>query len=233
VRRSHLRRASLALALLGVALVGGCGRPATRVLLLGDSITAGTVSEPTGPAYPEQLETALGSDFELVRAACGGTTTRDWLPQASTRSCDRNVVQTGLYHDLVLPLLPVDVSVVLLGSNDAQGFREREPISVEEYGANLSAIARALLRDGSDRVVLMTAPPIYHRIKHYRRLMSLRAQVEQLCASEPRVECGPNLFDLLAPDDFEPSNLHPNATGHARIAEALAGTLRALGPDES
>lgn len=227
------RAGAAALALLAVALLQGCGRDRVRVLLLGDSITAGTVSEPKGPAYPERLASALGEDFEVVRAACDGSSSRDWLPEGGGRLCGREAVTPDLYHALALPLLPADVVVVLLGSNDAPGYREPAPIEPEDYGENLRAISRALLRDGAGRVLLMSAPPSYHRIKRYRRLMSLRAQVEAVCKSEPRVDCGPNLFDLLAPDDFAPEGLHPNATGHQHIAEALERSLRSLGPDAS
>jgi lysophospholipase L1-like esterase len=197
----------VALALLCAMLAGGCGGESVRVLLLGDSITAGAVSGASDLAYPQR--------------------------RGGGRRCGERDVSPDLYHAVALPELPVDVSVVLLGSNDAHGFLEREPISLEEYAENLRAIARALLRDGSGRVLLMSAPPTYHRIKRYRRLMSLRAQVERVCASEPRVACGPNLFDLLAPEDFEPQNLHPNAQGHERIAQALAAALRDLGREES
>jgi lysophospholipase L1-like esterase len=219
--------------LLLPALAAGCGREPLRVLLVGDSITAGTVGGASGPAYPERLASALGPDFEIAVAGCDGTTTRDWLPEGGGRLCGERVVRPDLYHAVALPELPARVSVVLLGSNDAHGYREREPISVEEYGENLRALARALLRDGSDRVLLMSAPPTYHRIKRYRRLMSLRARVAEVCAVEPRVDCGPNLFDLLAPDDFEPQDLYPNAQGHARIASALAEVLRGLPPEAS
>jgi lysophospholipase L1-like esterase len=224
------RRAAAVVAggILALGLAIACGRPPPRVLLIGDSITAGSVSEPKGPAYPERLAAEFGEALEIVVAACDATTTRDWLPEGGSRACGQQVVRPDLYTGLVIPALPVDVAVLLLGSNDAHGYREREPISVEEYGTNLRAIADALLSGGAERVVLMSAPPTYHRVKRYRRLMSLRAQVSQICGDVERIDCGPNLFDLLAPEDFAPENLHPNGEGHVKIAQALAETLQPL-----
>jgi hypothetical protein len=49
--------------------------------------------------------------------------------------------------------------------------------------------------------------------------------VARLCSQRPNVVCGPDVYDLLGPADFDGCDVHPNAAGHRKIGEALAATL--------
>ena len=56
---------------------------ATRIVMMGDSITLGTVSSglpDVDPAYPAQVDALLGPGFDVEVAACGGTVARQWRP---------------------------------------------------------------------------------------------------------------------------------------------------------
>ena len=51
------------------------------LLLLGDSITKGIVSEPSGPSFAELIGLWLEEDygqFPVANAGCGGTSSLDW-----------------------------------------------------------------------------------------------------------------------------------------------------------
>jgi len=60
-----------------------------EVLLIGDSITEGCVSGPTGTdctcdqglCYASKLSTHLGSDYQIVNGGVGGSTTADWASE--------------------------------------------------------------------------------------------------------------------------------------------------------
>jgi len=39
------------------------------------------------------------------------------------------------------------------------------------------------------------------------------------------VLCGPDLLHLLQPEDFETGQIHPNASGHAKIADAMVESI--------
>lgn len=167
-------------------------------LLIGDSITAGTVSEPIGPSYAE----LVGG----VNRGVSGQSTRDWLPGLS-----------------LFDALPAAYTVtLLLGTNDASGFLEPGPVPVEEYEANLRSIIAALYEHGTLRVIVMTPPRNFAAWDNAApdRLRGYRQAVLWLC-SEGVAECGPDVHELLGPEHFAVGDVHPNGAGHALIAEAL------------
>lgn len=226
------RRLAVALALLAL----GCGEPATpapsapsvRVLLIGDSITAGLVSAPKGPPYATLLAELLGPDFELVKLGCGGTSSLDWTRSRGAVMCGGDYALPNLYDKLVKPALPADLATVLLGTNDAKGIQEDHHISAEEYEAALREIAGNLLADGVGQVMLLGPPFIIHNVQAMLRIMKYGDALRRVCGGMERVVCGPDVRFLLDAEDFANGNIHPNASGHRKIAEALAEALRDL-----
>ena len=178
-------------------------------LLIGDSITAssfeGFVSAPVGPAYADLVEAATPAS----NWGTPGSSSADWTAFAPT--CQ-----------------PGGTASVLIGTNDALGtFGIRPPTDPADYRANLELAAERLLTQaGCSRVVLMTAPRNFaFGADVASRLQGYRSEVLDLCAVEPGVECGPDLWALLGPADFAPGNIHPNGSGHAKIAAALLPVL--------
>lgn len=220
------RPGPLHVALLVLLAGWACDPGPARVLLVGDSITAGNVSEPKGPPYPELLAASLGKEIAIEVAACSGSTAWDWRPSADPMSCAGEWTAPNPYVALAIPGLPADAAVVLLGTNDSAGAWAAQR-TADDYEAALREIVTGLLADGADRVVLMTPPPVYHRLKRYVRLQDLRLRVQAICDDVSGVICGPDLYRLLVREDFEPGNVHPNAAGHAKIARALGETLGA------
>ena len=221
-----LRRA-VALAATALALAG-CGRPPFRVVLLGDSITVGMQSEPTGPSYGALLAEQLGKGFEIVNVACGGSSSLDWRPGAPAAVCDENKSSyvASLYEARARPALPADVVTVLLGTNDTLGHAEPAPVEPQAYEDALRELVTALHADGARDVILIPPPPILRQV---HRFGALRARALALCGSEPWLHCGPDLTVVLdSSTDFAPHKVHPNASGHVKIAAALAPMLREL-----
>ena len=221
---SRRRRATAALELAALALLTGvvCARPPTRVVVLGDSITAGISSEPHGPGYADLLRAQLGPEFEVVSLGCSGSTTRDWQPDAPPSTCRGPSEAMHLYAS-ARKLLPADVVTILLGTND---LRVPDAVEPDAYRDLLRTLAESLHADGAREVVLIS-PPI--AIAEAARLAGYRARLHDLCRERPYIRCGPDLVAVLDPvADFEAHDVHPNRSGHEKIAAALAESLRGL-----
>jgi lysophospholipase L1-like esterase len=221
----NTRRASAWLALL--AVLAGCAPQRTRVVLVGDSVTAGSSSLPHGPGFAALLVDLLGPGYEIVNVACSGSSSLDWQPRTHKAQCKEAGGVVNLYERRARPALPADVATILLGTNDLIGGFELAPVEPDAYRDALRTLADALHADGAREVVLM-APPFQYGTD--ARLAGYRARIQSLCRERPFLHCGPDLSVVLDHQDFEPLDAHPNASGHAKIAAALAETLQAL-PD--
>jgi lysophospholipase L1-like esterase len=221
VNRRRGARAWLALA----AALAGCDAAPTRVVLIGDSITVGTSSAPTGRGYAELLPGLLGPGYEIVNVACSGSSSLDWRPGTHPAQCAGAGAVVQLYETRARPALPADVVTILLGTNDLFGVFEDAPVEPDDYRDALRALADALHADGAREVVLMSPPFAYGAAE---RFSEYGARIRALCAERPFLRCGPDLAETLDPSkDFALLDVHPNAAGHAKIAAALAETLRA------
>jgi lysophospholipase L1-like esterase len=199
------------------------------VVLLGDSITAGTVSAPTGPSFSTLLEDALGPDFSVTNVACGGTSALDWtLTRGNGLCAGMGFVGPTIYQARALPALPADIVTVMLGTNDAVGFFEPGRVPAATYRSAIDELVGDLLDDGADTVVLLTPPPNWSDPTALALLGAYRDELLDVCTSTPGVVCGPDVFALLGRSDFAPGNVHPNAQGHAKIALALEASIREL-----
>lgn len=202
------------------------------VVLLGDSITFGLVSEPIGPSYAELLADSLGSDFEVTNIGCGGTSSLDWTRSRGDAICGGvGFVLPDLYEGRALPTLPADLVTIMLGTNDAIGFFEPGIVAVADYRAAILEIATSLLLDGADQVMLMTPPPNFVSALPESFLVQYRAQVLDICgAPGDAILCGPDVYVLLGPSDFG-NSIHPNGAGNAKIASALDPAIRSAVPE--
>jgi len=210
------------------APLGGAAAAPLRLLLVGDSITAGVVAG-EGDPYAVQLAGQLGPAWDVANAGCGGASSLDWVPDAGAAFCGSQGIPTpNLYTARAAPELPADVATILLGTNDALGFFEPEPVDPADYGDALAELAFGLLADGASHVLLLTPPPQFDPFADFR-LAGYRDAVLALCGgADPGIVCGPDLFTLLDASDFDAGNVHPRLSGHTKIADALHAGVTAL-----
>ena len=218
---------------LSMALPCAAAAAPYSVVLLGDSITRGLTSEPSGPPYATLLADSLGAGFDVINIGCGGASSRDWSPTAGSAVCGGlpdPLLSETLYPAMAKPNLPADLVVIMLGTNDAIGFFEPAPLTSSEYRSALEELVAGLLFDGAAKVMLATPPPDFVYVGAMPTLFSYAAEILALCgASGDAVLCGPDILNLLQFEDFQTGEIHPNASGHAKIADAMyASILQAI-----
>lgn len=222
----HLLHTLVALSSVAPALAAAAPY---SVVLLGDSITQGQTSEPSGPPFAALLADSLGAGFDVINIGCGGASSRDWSPSAGDSTCGglpNPLLLAPLYPSLAKPNLPADLVVVMLGTNDAIGLFEPAPLTSEEYRAALEELAMGLLHDGAGRVLLATPPPDFVVPYTEFTLIAYAGQVLDLCgAPGDAILCGPDVFNLLQFEDFASGDIHPNGAGHAKIADAMYSSI--------
>jgi lysophospholipase L1-like esterase len=237
--RPRVRIAFCAAVLFGLAawpsLVSGDereSRATIRVLAIGDSLTSGVISGEEAPPYVEILRSILGPKFEVVALGCNGSSIRDWLrPREPKQVC----AIAGAYEMIVASQTPGDIATILLGTNDAVGFLERRcapeiqerkkcPVHAAEYESQMNLLIDKLAKDGVAKFILIKPSSFKTAsVQARERIVGYGTAIEAICTTRDEVGCGPNLFELLDVDeDFFEGNIHPNASGHRKIGEALA-----------
>lgn len=213
------------MASLGAASAGRASP--IRTLLVGDSLTAGVVSEPTGPSFAELLSLGLSETHEVVNVGLGGTSAFYWAPSTP---CTVFCEEDPLFEERAAPELPAQIATLLLGTNDAVAFFLEQRTPVEDWEQYMREIVDGLFAGGVHSVVLMSPPDANLGSAEAELLIhGYRERVLEICGDTPGVVCGPDLSLLLDPEtDFQAGDLHPNAFGHAKIAAALTDSILAL-----
>jgi lysophospholipase L1-like esterase len=199
-----------------------------RMAAIGDSITFGISSEPRGPGYVSLLSDTLGEDFEVTNLGCSGSIAGNWRPDAIPAVCggDNGGEPLDYWDDRVLPAMPADVVTIMLGTNDAQ-----RGIEAWLYRAFLVRIIDGLQAEGVSDILLMTPPPHPSEDPNVQILLTGYVSVIThptlgLCTTFDGVRCGPDVYHLLDSNtDFAAGDGHPNAMGHQKIADSLAGFI--------
>jgi acyl-CoA thioesterase-1 len=207
--RRLVNLAVLALAAL-IPSAGAAEAETLRVLMLGDSLTAG-YGLPARDALPTQLEAALrerGYDVTVLNAGVSGDTTTGGLARLDWALAD-----------------DPDIVIVALGAND--GLRGLDPEQVE---ANLDAII-SRLKDEGLRVLLMGmyAPPNLGQ-DYVRRFNAMFPAL----AKRHEVPLYPFLLEGVALDPRlnQSDGIHPNAEGVAVMVRGMLPYVAAVIDDE-
>ncbi|HSV29391.1 MAG TPA: arylesterase [Candidatus Omnitrophota bacterium] len=176
----------------------------TRILALGDSLTAG-YGLPAEAAFPAQLERALkaqGYDVRVINAGVSGDTSAGGLARLDWALAD-----------------DPQIAIVELGAND--GLRGLAPAEMEK---NLDAILTRLKAKGI-KVILagMLAPPNYGR-----QYADDYAKVFPRLARRHDVAFYPFFLDGIASDPKLnlPDGLHPTEQGVGRVVERILPTVK-------
>ncbi|PHK96202.1 arylesterase [Pseudoroseomonas rhizosphaerae] len=210
-RRAALRRSALGIGIfLSVRPAGArAAQPAgeVRLLILGDSITAGYGLAPE-EAFPAQLQRLLREAGEAVRvipAGVSGDTTAGGRARLDWALADR----------------PQAV-IVALGGND--GLRGLPPA---DSHANLDDILNRLKARGLPTLLAgMLAPP--NLGADYGR--DFAATFTRLAEAHPEAVFYPFLLEGVAgePALNQPDRIHPNARGAAEMARRMLPAVREL-----
>ncbi len=200
-----------ALAGCGVLLAGTKAARAqageTRLLMLGDSITAGFgLARPEGPpARIEALLRARGRNVRVIDAGVSGDTTAGGRARIEWALADRP-----------------HAAIVALGGND--GLRGLPP---SQMRANLVAILDALARRGVPTLLAgMIAPP--NLGAEYGR--EFAGVFDGLARERPDLVFYPFLLDGVAGDPGlnQPDRIHPTARGAEEIARRMLPFIETL-----
>ena len=180
--------------------------PRPRIVVLGDSLTAGLGLEP-GQAYPALLQKRLdaaGLKYEVVNAGVSGDTSAGGLRR----------IDWALDGD-------VKILVVALGGNDAL-----RGLPVEQLRENLTTIVERASARGI-KVILagMEAPPNFGPAY----TASFRQTYRDVARQHGAVLI-PFLLDGVAglPELNQGDGIHPTAAGAEKVAETVWSALRPI-----
>ena len=198
------------LALAALLLATSCGQPkeaalgpGTRVLALGDSLTAGNGVTP-GEAWPALLATRTG--WVIVNGGVSGDTSAGALQRLPA---------------LLEEHAPALVLVTLGGNDMLRRLPQGQTIS------NLGQMLTLIKAHGARAVLLATPKPsvagaVFNQLSaadFYRKV----AKDQQV----PLIEDA--LAEVLSNPELKGDQLHPNAAGHALLSTKLFDALKAIG----
>ncbi len=212
----RLRTSATALFSLIALLAAGCARESRHaelpsvdapvVLFFGDSITSGqgVAEAETFVALLQERMREAGVDYRCINGGVSGDTTASALARLQP------------YVDAHPALV-----VIELGANDA--FRGVSRVRTRD---NLIRIARAFQQAGA-KVVIAGAQ--FPHVFHPALGLSLARTYEQVARETGAVLVADLLADVAGDRRFNiEDGIHPNAAGHARIADALWPVLAPL-----
>jgi acyl-CoA thioesterase-1 len=194
----------------GAAKLDGASGQRLRVVVLGDSLTAGLGLSPE-EAFPSRLQERFvveGRAFEIVNAGWSGVTTAGGSRRFAF-VLDENV----------------RVVIVALGGND--GLRG---LPVDQMKRNLESIIDQATSHGANVLLAgMEAPPNFGA--DYTR--AFREVFRAIADERDEVVFVPFLLEGVAghPHLNQADGIHPNAEGATRIADYLWPVLRSMLPE--
>lgn len=202
-----------------------------RILCYGDSNTFGYIPGRGGrynrhTRWPGRLQELLGSEYQVIEEGlCGRTTAFEDVTEPGRNGLDR-------VREAVERSLPLDVLVIMLGSNDCKA---QFGASAQEIVGGLEQVA-AQARGGEAsgfRVLLVAPAAMTDRVMHSGfgsefDQRSIKVSKELAEAYEALAgKCGCDFLDgSKVTQVSEIDGLHLDAEGHGRLAEAVCGWVR-------
>lgn len=206
------------------------GQAGTRVLVLGDSNTWG--SNASGPRHGESVRWGRVLDAALPYAVVveeGRIGRRTDLNVGHPLDNIGQAVTTPL-PELVEPHLPLDLAVVMLGTNDLQAGQGRDE---ETIAKSAFSLARILQTGGVDRVLVVSPPPLTSpeqgRLAHIFGDAQTRSEALAGAYARQSQRTGIPVFDagsVIRADGAD--GVHLTADAHQELGLALASVVTRL-----
>jgi lysophospholipase L1-like esterase len=220
---------------------------AKRILVYGDSNTWGYVPVETGTTtrYPENvrwpgvLQAALGAGYEVIDEGLSARTTDvpdTTLPHISGAGLDGS----AYLSPAIATHLPLDLVVIMLGTNDVKKMFDRSPLRIAlGMGKLIDIVAQTKSGVGTSYPapkVLVLAPPPLGKVAPEARAERFAGGVEKTKALPAVYEAvakasGAEFLDvgtLTATDGVDGVHLSPEA--HKAIGNGVAQKIKAILP---
>jgi lysophospholipase L1-like esterase len=159
-----------------LALVGSCFAEPFRIVAYGDSLTYGWVPNPNPPStrygpeerWPGVLQKALGSNYQVIEEGLDGRTTDAADPGSPISGAQ---LDGSSYLQACLGShLPVDLVIIMLGTNDLKPVFNRTPLRIAVGAARLIDLVNTLnggvgTAYKNPKVLLICPPPLSPEIE--------------------------------------------------------------------
>lgn len=209
---------------------------AERILCYGDSLTFGVVpghNKRYGPSerWTGALQDLLGAEYEIIEEGLGGRTTN--LDDLSP--IGRNGLQ--YFSGCLLSHLPLDLIIILLGTNDLKKKFNREPETVanslKEYWNSIRFACKYL--EERQPVLLLLSPPLVKEnlvptewgFAGAGEKSARLSELYSLIAKEIGAEFL-SLSEIITSSDLD--GLHLDVQENMILAQALAQYVRSVSP---
>lgn len=203
------------------------------ILCYGDSITWGYepgsgARYPRDVRWPGRLDTKLGTGFEVVEEGLPGRYTVWDEPFRPGRN------GAELLEPVLESHAPVDLLILMLGSNDILHFPEHTAF---DAARGIEVLLRAALISECGPAagppgILVVSPPRIGTLSAELRLKCRGNEAQSLdFARFYREVCGRHgvhFLDAAPVCDPGPDGVHPDERGHANLAEALIESVQAV-----
>jgi lysophospholipase L1-like esterase len=180
-----------------------------RVLVFGDSITAGTGAGRESASYARQLATMLG--MQLVNQGIGGSRVTTGNPNAGADRVSSDVVNIG-----------ADLVFILYGTNDMSS-----GVSLDAFQNSYESML-ATIKKGLPHTRVIAGTCVWRKDPGAKpSLVELNKAIQAACRNQ-EVPCvdGYGAFNSVA--YLTADNVHPNAEGHQAIACHLAPQIQSV-----
>lgn len=219
-----------------------------RVLAYGDSNTFGWFSDEEGAvgrhplkvAWPGQLQKALGDEYEVIVEGLGGRTTNAYAPTEMWGSGE--IPGAGMNGAAYLPAalsshMPLDMVIILLGTNDLRAELMREPEDIARGLVQLTKIVgdakwQSWTKFQTPEVIIISPTKLDVHTQYASLFSGSLAKSEALPAVlKPMVEqAGGHFFDAasIIPFPEDPDQIHLSPENHVTLGKALADEVRKI-----
>ena len=159
-----------------LALAGSCFAEPIRIVAYGDSITYGWIPNANPPStrygpedrWPGALQKELGDNYQVIEEGLDGRTTD--APDPGSPISGAQLDGSAYLPACLASHLPVDLVIIMLGTNDLKPIFNRTPLRIAIGAAHLIDLANTLnggvgTTYKNPKVLLICPPPLNPEIE--------------------------------------------------------------------